>query len=72
VPDEEKYEVFLRAQKNVVEEISIKAQSADWQFLEPITAERLLCANRVLRLQKKSLLSPVFFISKIIFKLNLD
>jgi hypothetical protein len=34
-PDKEKCEAFLRAQKNVVEQNTTKAQSADWCFAEP-------------------------------------
>jgi len=39
---------ILRAQKIVLEQNATKARSADWCFAEAITAERLLCANRVL------------------------
>jgi len=35
VPDEEKYEVFLRAQKNVVEEIATKGVSPTGNFWNP-------------------------------------
>jgi hypothetical protein len=31
-PDKEKCEAFLRAQKNVAEQNSTKALSADWRF----------------------------------------
>ena len=48
MPDEEKCEAFFRAQKTVVERKHHKGACADWCFAEPITAERLLCANRVL------------------------
>jgi hypothetical protein len=34
VPDEEKCEAFLRAQKNVLEQNTTKARSADWCFVE--------------------------------------
>jgi len=38
MPEKEKYEVFLRAQKTVVEQNTTKAHSADWCFVEPKNA----------------------------------
>jgi len=40
VPDEEKYEVFLRAQKNVGETKPHKGRTPDCGFSNPVAAQR--------------------------------